>query len=134
MDGHPERARTVVRLARPAHPRATRSNALRLTVTIVFATVLVAASFARATGSSDSQIGSGDRPVMSDPNQGPDARWLAAFAGCAITWLGRSISDWNIHCASRQIGCAGLILVARRNDAAAARLPVRRRARRRRGL
>ena len=70
MVGHPERAHTIVRLARPAQPRATRSHAQRLIVTIVFVTVLVAASFTRTIGSSHGQIDSGGRPVTSGPNQG----------------------------------------------------------------
>ena len=70
MDGHPERAQTIVRLARPAQARAARLHGQRLTVTIVFATVLVAATFTRTIGSSDGQIDSGGRPVTSGPNQG----------------------------------------------------------------
>ena len=61
MIGRPARAQTNVRLVRRAHPRATRSYALPLTVTIVVITVFVAASFTRATGSgaaSDRSVGS----------------------------------------------------------------------------
>ena len=72
MIGHPERAQTNVRLVRRAEPRATHSRALRLTVTIAFVIVLVAASFARATGSSESLTGQSGPPLASTPNHGLD--------------------------------------------------------------
>ena len=50
MDGRPERAQPNVRLVRRAQPRATRSYALALTVTIVVMTVFVAAPLALITG------------------------------------------------------------------------------------
>ena len=128
MIGHPERAQTNVRLVRRAEPRATRSRALRLTVTIAFVIVLVAASFARATGSSDSLIGQWDPPVASIAESRSGWRWLADFAGCAITWLCRSVRDGDIIVATRHIGRGGPILVAHRKPAAAPGLPVRRRA------
>ena len=71
MIGHPEQAQTNVRLVRPAQPRATPSHVLRLAVTVVFATGLIAATITHATGSSDGRIGSGDRPVTTAPDQGP---------------------------------------------------------------
>ncbi len=120
MNGRPERAQTNVRLVRRAQPRATRSHALPLTVTIVVITVFVAALFTRATGSGAAPIGR-----VGSARRSPR---------CAITWLCRSFSEGDILGAARHIGCAGPVLVAHRNDAAAARLPVRRRAGRPRGL
>ena len=72
MNGRPERSQPEIRLVRRGQARSTRSHALPLIVSIVFATVLVAASFTRATWSSGGQIGSGDRPVMSSPDHGRD--------------------------------------------------------------
>jgi D-alanyl-D-alanine carboxypeptidase len=70
VNGRPERAQTNVRLVRRAQPRATRSLALPLTVTIVVVTVFVAAVFTRATGSGAALIGPPDSPVVSTPNRG----------------------------------------------------------------
>ena len=72
MIGRPERVQTNVRLVRRAQPRATRSRALPLAVTIVVITVFVAAWFTRATGSGAALIGSWDPPVASTPDRGPD--------------------------------------------------------------
>jgi LAS superfamily LD-carboxypeptidase LdcB len=72
MNGRPERAQANVRLVRRAQPRATRSHALPLTVTIAVITVFVAALFTRVTGSGAALIGPWDPPVVSTPNRGPD--------------------------------------------------------------
>jgi D-alanyl-D-alanine carboxypeptidase len=72
MNGRPERAQTNVRLVRRAQPRARRSHALPLTVTIVVITVFLAALFTRATGSGAALIGPWDPPVVSTPDRGPD--------------------------------------------------------------
>jgi LAS superfamily LD-carboxypeptidase LdcB len=72
MNGRPERTQTKVRLVRRAQPRATRSQALPLTVTIVVTTVFVAALFTSATGSGAALIGRLDPPVVSTPDRDPD--------------------------------------------------------------
>jgi len=72
MNGRPERAQPNVRLVRRAQPRATRSHALRLTVTIVGTIVFVAALFTRATGSGSAPIGPWDPPVLWASNRGLD--------------------------------------------------------------
>ena len=59
---------------------------------------------------------------------------LAGPPGCAITWRCRSFPEGDIVGAARHIGCVGPVLGAHRDDSAAARLPVRRRARRPHGL
>ena len=91
MDGRPERAQTNVRLVRRAQPRATRSHALPLTVTIVVITVFVAALFTRATGSGAALIGPWDPPV-GRPESGPEDGG-SPTPRCAITWLCRSFSE-----------------------------------------
>lgn len=72
MNGRPERAQANVRLVRRGQPRATRSHALPLTVTVAVITVFVAALFTRTTGSGAALIGPPDPPVVSTPNRGPD--------------------------------------------------------------
>jgi hypothetical protein len=121
MNGRPERAQTNVRLVRRAQPGATRPRALPLTATIVVITVFVAAVSTRATGSGATLIGPIDPPAVSVPD--------APSPGSAGPSAKGTSSAPRAH-----IGCAGPVLVARRNDAAAARLPVRRRAGRPRGL
>jgi D-alanyl-D-alanine carboxypeptidase len=65
MNGRPERAQSNVRFVRRAQPRAKRSHALPLTVTIVVITVFVAALFTRTAGSGAALIGPWDPPVTS---------------------------------------------------------------------
>ena len=129
MIGRPERARTNVRLVRRAQPRATRRHALPLTVTIVVITVFVAALFTRATGSGAALIGRWDPPVASTPNRGQDDGGSPTSRDASSPGSAGPISEGDIIGAARHIGCAGLVLVADRIDAAAARLPGRRRAR-----
>ena len=90
MDGHPERAHTIVRLARPEQPRATHSHAQRLTVTIVFATVLVAASFTRTIGSSsptspDAPSPGSVGPSAAGTSSAPSATSVAAIPSSSPT-------------------------------------------------
>ena len=89
MDGRPERAQTNVRLVRRAQPRATRSHALRLTVTIVVVTVLRRARLFEC----ESIRGS---PWVSRVDRSPIAR----------SPLSRSVSDGDILGAARHIGRA----------------------------
>ena len=72
MIGRPERAQANVRLVRRAQPRATRSHAGPLTVTVLVITVFVAALVPRATGSGAGLVGPWDPPVVSTPDRGPD--------------------------------------------------------------
>ena len=76
MNGRPERAQTNVRLVRRAQPRATRSHALPLTVTIVVITVFVAASFTRATEPVPRRSVRGIRPWCRPRKLGMAARRL----------------------------------------------------------
>jgi D-alanyl-D-alanine carboxypeptidase len=71
MIGRPEPARTNVRPARRAQPRATRSHALSMTGTILIITLFLAALLARTTGSSAALIGQWDPPAVSVPTRGP---------------------------------------------------------------
>src|SRR6476660_7281537 len=71
MIGRPERARTNVRPARRAQPRATRSHALSMTGTILTITLFLAALLARTTGSSAALIDRWDPPAVSAPTRGP---------------------------------------------------------------
>jgi hypothetical protein len=70
VNGRPERAQTNVRLVRREQPRAIRSHAVSLTITVAFIAVFISALVTRATGSGSAPIGPPDPPVVSTPNRG----------------------------------------------------------------
>ena len=84
MNGRPERAQTNVRLVRRDQPRATRSHALQLTITVVGTIVIVATLFARANGSGAAPVGPRDPPGVSTSAKGassaPRATSVAVFS------------------------------------------------------
>ena len=134
MDGRPERAQTNVRLVRRAQPRATRSHALPLTVTIVVITVFVAAFVhARDRVRCRSDRSGGIRPWCRSrielgmaPRRLPGSRHHLASAGPSAKGTSSAPPATSVAPVPSSSPTATM--------PPAARLPVRRRARRPRGL
>ncbi len=93
MNGRPERAQTNVRLVRRDQPRATRSHAVSLTVTVAVVAVLVSAVVTRVTGPAAAPIGPTDPHVVTTPNRGAGDGGSAGPSADAASLAPRATSD-----------------------------------------
>src|SRR6476620_11779986 len=93
MNGRPERAQTTVRLVRRDQPRAIRSHAVSLTVTVAVVAVLVSAVVTRVTGPAAAPIGPTDPPVVTTPNRGAGDGGSAGPSADAASLAPRATSD-----------------------------------------